>query len=81
MRDTDKWALGQFPTYPPTKIAAPMIEGCTLNVECKVIETNKLGDHTMFLGEAVWARWDPTLKPLIYRDGKYWHLGPQVPKD
>lgn len=56
LRDTDKWALGQFPTYAPTKITAPMIEGCTLNVECRVVDTNKLGDHTMFLGEAIWAK-------------------------
>ncbi len=81
LRDTDKWALGQFPTYPPTKILAPMIEGCTLNVECKVVETSKLGDHTLFLGEAIWAKWDPTRKPLIYRDGKYWYLGEQIPKE
>jgi len=77
-----------LPQSPPTsisrlvpKITAPMIEGCTLNVECRLVDTNKLGDHTMFLGEAIWAKWDPTLKPLIYRDGKYWHLGEQVPKD
>ncbi len=81
LRDTDKWELGEFPTYPATKIHAPMIEECMLNVECRVVGTTPLGDHTMFVGEALWARWDPERKPLIYRDGRYWHLGAQVPKD
>ncbi|MGE0227623.1 MAG: flavin reductase family protein [Dehalococcoidia bacterium] len=81
MRDTDKWALADFPRYRATRIAAPMIEGCPLNVECRVVATEPLGDHTLFIGEAVWARYDAEKQPLLYSAGKYWHLGNQVPKE
>jgi flavin reductase (DIM6/NTAB) family NADH-FMN oxidoreductase RutF len=80
LHEVDKWTLADFPTYPAKKIGAPMIDGAALNVECRVIATHKL-DYTIFIAEALWARYEPDLKPLIYHDGKYWHLGPQVPKD
>ena len=80
MRDTDKWSLADFPRYPASRIAAPMIEGCPLNVECRVVATERLGDHTLFIGEALWARYDTEKQPLLYSAGKYWHLGSQVPK-
>jgi flavin reductase (DIM6/NTAB) family NADH-FMN oxidoreductase RutF len=81
LNDLDKWQLADFPRYPARKIGAPMIEGCTLNVECELVGTHPLGDHTLFIGQALWARYDPELRPLIYSDGKYWHLGTQVPKE
>lgn len=81
MRDTDKWQLADFPRYAATKIAAPMIEDCTLNVECRVVSTERFGDHTLFVGEAVWARYDEDKRPLLYSGGKYWHVGTQVPKE
>jgi flavin reductase (DIM6/NTAB) family NADH-FMN oxidoreductase RutF len=80
LHDVDKWTLADFPTYPAKRIGAPMIEDCLLNVECRVIGRHEL-DYTIFIGEALWARFDPEQKPLIYHDGKYWHLGAQVPKD
>ena len=81
MRDTDKWALAQFPTYAAHSIGAPMIEGCVLNAECRVISTQPLGDHTVFIGEALWARYDPELEPLLYHGGKYYFVGAQIPKE
>jgi flavin reductase (DIM6/NTAB) family NADH-FMN oxidoreductase RutF len=81
MHDSDKWELAHFPTYPARKIRSPMIEGCTLNVECRVIHTQPLGDHTVFIGEALWASYDPELKPLLYHGGKYFHVGEQVAKE
>lgn len=81
LKETDKWALGNFPTYPATTIAAQMIADCTLNAECKVISTQPLGDHTVFTGEAHWVRYDPELRPLLYSAGKYWGMGAQLPKE
>lgn len=79
LQDMDKWALSDFPRYAPKVIAAPMIEGSVLNVECRVLAKHDLG-HTVFLGQAVWARYDTTKQPLLYHGGKYWRLGPQLPK-
>ncbi len=81
MRDTDKWSLAAFPTYPAKFIRPPMIEDALLNVECRLVSTQPLGDHTVFTGEALWARYEPDKQPLIYHQGKYWHLGEQVPKE
>ena len=81
LNDTNKWALGKFPTYAAKTIAAQMIADCTLNAECKVISTQPLGDHTVFTGEAQWARYDPALQPLLYSAGKYWSMGAQLPKE
>ncbi len=80
LHDVDKWELAHFPTYPAKRIAAPMIEGAALNVECRTIGTHALG-HTLFIGEAVWARYDAEKSPLIFHGGKYFHLGTQVPKE
>jgi flavin reductase (DIM6/NTAB) family NADH-FMN oxidoreductase RutF len=81
LNHVDKWQLADFPRYPAAKIAAPMIGGCTLNVECRVVTTQSFGDHTLFIGEALWARYDPEKEPLLYSGGKYWRIGPQVPKE
>jgi flavin reductase (DIM6/NTAB) family NADH-FMN oxidoreductase RutF len=79
LHDVDKWQLADFPTYPATRIEAPMIEGSVLNVECRTVGTHRLG-HTLFIAEAVWVRYDPTKSPLIFHGGKYFHVGEQVPK-
>jgi flavin reductase (DIM6/NTAB) family NADH-FMN oxidoreductase RutF len=79
LRDVDKWQLADFETYPAHEIGAPMIEGAMLNVECRIAAHHTLG-HTLFIGEAVWARFDPEKSPLLFHDGRYWRLGPQVPK-
>lgn len=81
LRDIDKWELAEFATYPAKKIQAVMIEGCALNVECRLVESHSIGTHTLFLGEALWARADDAERPLIYHGGKYWYLGDQVPKE
>ncbi|HZU77180.1 MAG TPA: flavin reductase family protein [Dehalococcoidia bacterium] len=82
LHQVNKWELADFETYPACRIGAPMIAGCALNVECRVVATLPSdAAHTLFIGEALWARYDPEKRPLIYHGGKYWYLGPQVPKD
>jgi flavin reductase (DIM6/NTAB) family NADH-FMN oxidoreductase RutF len=79
LHDVDKWQLTDFPTYSAKRIGAPMIDDAVLNVECRIVGTHQLG-HTLFIGEAVWARYDPARSPLIFHGGKYFRVGPQVPK-
>lgn len=81
MHHVDKWELADFRTYAATKIRAPMIDECPLNVECRLVATHALGDHTLFVGEAVWAKYDAERQPLIYHGGRYWQLGSQIPKE
>lgn len=79
LHETDKWELADFPRYPAKTIGAPMIDGCMLNVECRVVGQHDLG-HTVFIGQATWARYTPAGSPLLYHDGKYWKVGEQVAK-
>jgi flavin reductase (DIM6/NTAB) family NADH-FMN oxidoreductase RutF len=77
--DGVKWQLADFPTYPASRIGAPMIDGAVLNVECRTVGTHRLG-HTLFIGEALWARYDPDKSPLLFHGGRYFRVGAQVPK-
>ncbi len=79
LHDVDKWKLADFSTYPAKRIGAPMIDDAALNVECRTVGTHRLG-HTLFIGEAVWARYQPAKSPLIFHGGKYFQVGAQVPK-
>ena len=36
---------------------------------------------TVFTAQALWARYEPEKRPLIYHQGKYWYVGAQVPKE
>jgi flavin reductase (DIM6/NTAB) family NADH-FMN oxidoreductase RutF len=70
--EIDKLAIpGTFKTYRAKHIDVPMIMGCALNAECKVIATQKMGDHIMVVGEAVSAKFDEKKFPLIYTRGNY----------
>jgi flavin reductase (DIM6/NTAB) family NADH-FMN oxidoreductase RutF len=80
LHDVDKWQLADFATYPAARIGAPMIDGAVLNVECRIVGTQQLG-HTLFIGEALWARYDSSRSPLIFHGGKYFRVGPQVAKE
>lgn len=70
--EIDKLAIpNTFETYRAKHIDVPMIKGCALNAECKVIATQKMGDHIMVVGEAVSAKFDEKKFPLIYTRGNY----------
>jgi flavin reductase (DIM6/NTAB) family NADH-FMN oxidoreductase RutF len=70
--EIDKLAIpGTFATYKAKHIGVPMIKGCALSAECKVIATEKMGDHIMVVGEAVSAKFDEKKFPLIYTRGNY----------
>jgi len=56
-----------------------MVEGAALNIECRVIKKLELGDHTIFVGEAV-QLYNPGKEPLVYHGRKYWKLGDIIKK-
>jgi len=70
--ELDKLAIpSTFKTYNAKHVDVPMIEGCALNAECRVIATQKMGDHIMVVGEAISAKFDEKKFPLIYTRGNY----------
>ena len=67
-----------FDVISSKKLNVPMIAGCTINVECKLVTMKKLGDHTMIVGRAVAISYDASKKPLIYHTGRYFRLGTAI---
>jgi flavin reductase (DIM6/NTAB) family NADH-FMN oxidoreductase RutF len=77
--EIEKLAIpGTFATYAGS-LGVPMIRGCALACECKVVSVQDVGDHVMVLGEAVSASFDEKKFPLIYTRGNYRRLGANLP--
>lgn len=79
-RDTDKWKECSFTPVKGTKINAPLIEECPINLECKVrryIPAEEMGIHGMFIGEVVATHQKMGIKsavditPICYSLGKF----------
>jgi flavin reductase (DIM6/NTAB) family NADH-FMN oxidoreductase RutF len=70
--EIDKLAIpSTFKTFAAKHIDVPMVKGCALNAECRVVSTQKVGDHIMVVGEALDAKFDEKKFPLIYTRGNY----------
>ncbi|MBS3050802.1 MAG: flavin reductase family protein [Candidatus Aenigmarchaeota archaeon] len=57
--------------YRAKKINAMMVKGASLNMECKLVESIKLGDHMAFVGEVVEMSLSDK-KSILYHEGKYY---------
>lgn len=83
----DKFAYAGLTPFPATKIKAPLIEECPINLECKLLDIIPAGDHDLFRGEVVAEHVDEkcldpegniavtSLNPLCYILGEYWTAG------
>ena len=83
-KETDKISLikeaGLIVFYTAKSINVLMVHGAAMNAECKLVKQEELGDHIMFVGEVVEITADENIKPLIYHNGKYRHLGEDISK-
>ena len=52
-RDVDKFRAFQLTPVPAAKVRPPLIGECPLNVECRVLSIQEVGDHDLFLGEVL----------------------------
>ena len=52
-REVDKFAATGLTPVPATVVKAPLIAECPINVECRVTGIQVIGDHDLFLGQAV----------------------------
>ena len=91
-KDYDKFAECGFTPEPATKINAPMIKECPINIECKTTQVIELGAHHLFIAEIVAVhidedaldekgRFDNSKAPLftyLPLTGQYWILGEQL---
>ena len=68
-----------FEFYKAKKIGVLMVANSASSIECKLVKKIELGDHIMFVGEAL-AITGTAEKPIIYHHGKYWKTGEQAIK-
>ncbi|HJC47272.1 MAG TPA: flavin reductase family protein [Candidatus Lachnoclostridium pullistercoris] len=91
-RDVDKWKETGLTPGKASKVSAPIIEECPVNIECRVTEIKHLGSHDMFMAEVVAVdvdekymnekgKFDLNGTGLIaYSHGEYRELGKAVGK-
>lgn len=65
--------------YKAKKIDVLMVKGAAANFECKLINEMEIGDHIMFIGEAVDISFSDKT-PLVLSSGKYWKLTESIQK-
>jgi len=57
--------------YDLLKNGNPIIKNCVSNLDCKIIDKLKKGDHIIFICEVSQVMNNDKLKPLIYYNSKY----------
>jgi flavin reductase (DIM6/NTAB) family NADH-FMN oxidoreductase RutF len=91
-KETNKFASMGWKPIPAQKVKPPLIEECSVQMECEVKEVLSLGSHDLFLGQIVAlhvkeevqkekGRIDITKAlPLVFCPGanEYWNLGEYV---
>lgn len=59
--------------YDQAETGAPLIAGCLVNLDCRLVATYEAGDHLIYLGEIQSTR-TRDLEPLVYWSGGYRRL-------
>ncbi len=70
--------LDSFKVFRSKKTHLPMISGCVINAECKLVTIKKIGDHDMVVGKVVSIKHDETKKPLAYHRNRYFRMGSMI---
>ena len=47
------------------------LKGCVANLECKLVDKIKKGDHIIFICKVINTKYNDRLKPLTYYNSKY----------
>jgi flavin reductase (DIM6/NTAB) family NADH-FMN oxidoreductase RutF len=67
-RDHDKFAEIDLTPIPATHVKPPLIAECPVNIECRLLDVQTIGDHDLFQGEALAHHVSPD---LLDDDGKF----------
>ena len=91
-RKEDKFKAMHLTKMPAKYVKASLIEESPINIECKVVKTEKLGSHTMFMAEVLVVHADSKYmnekkmfsleqaNPIVYSHGNYYLLGEKIGK-
>ncbi len=86
-RDKDKFAEVGLTPLPATHVKPPLIAECPVNIECRVLKVETIGDHDLFQGEVLAhhvspevlteeGKFDPSkLSTVVLAGGHFFDLG------
>ena len=89
-RDVDKWKEAGLTPMRSDAVDAPCIAECPVNIECRVVRTEQLGSHDMFIAEVAAVHVDDRYmdgkgrfhledaRPIVYSQGEYYDLGEKL---
>lgn len=91
-RDYDKFAECDFTPVQGSKVDAPMIAECPINLECKITKIVEVGTHDLFIAEVLAVHLDDSIlneegrfdaakaKLFVYMslNGQYWTIGEKM---
>jgi flavin reductase (DIM6/NTAB) family NADH-FMN oxidoreductase RutF len=89
-RDVDKFRETGLTPIPASVVKAPLIAECPINIECRVTDIQVIGDHDLFLGEAIAQHVDAALLDdagkisvdkldgFAFVLGEFWTLGHKI---
>jgi flavin reductase (DIM6/NTAB) family NADH-FMN oxidoreductase RutF len=86
----DKFKELGLTAMPASRVGAPLIEECPVNIECVVRHQLALGVHDLYIAEIVAVQYDEevldsrghvrtkVLTPISLVEGEYWSLGERI---
>lgn len=89
-RDVDKFEKTGLTPLPATSVMPPLIAECPMNLECKVLDIQEIGDHDMFLGKVLVEHVDEEaldeygrvsfekLNGFAFNLGEFWTFGQRI---
>ena len=89
-RDVDKWKEAGLTPMRSDAVDVPCIAECPVNIECRVVRTEQLGSHDMFIAEVAAVHVDDRYmdgkgrfhledaRPIVYSHGEYYDLGEKL---
>lgn len=60
-RDTDKFSTIGLTALPAMHVRPPLIAECVMNIECRVVGIETIGDHDLFQGEVLEVHISPEI--------------------
>ena len=91
-RTVSKFVRSGLTPVPAQRVRPPLIAECPINLECKVLGVQEIGDHDLFLGEVVVQHVDEgildqagrisvrKLHAFAFVNGEFWTLGEEIPR-
>jgi len=65
--------FGDMAEWSTLTTGAPVLKGCPVSFDCKLVSEVSAGTHTIYIGQIIDIALDPVALPLVYADGNFVH--------